>query len=68
MSNESMRAFFHDVESPLSGIRALSSMLASGDYGVLSDDAKKAVTSIQDAAERAIALVEKERGLTIENA
>jgi len=60
MTNEEMKAAIHDMRSPLSGIRAQASMLVEGDYGELSEDAKKAAKSILDAAERAIALLEKQ--------
>lgn len=64
MTHEELKIFVHDLRSPLSGIRMQASMLVSGDYGELSEDAKKASQLIQDAAEKALALIES--GLTDE--
>jgi len=46
----------HQLRGPLGTIRAASSMLASGDFGSLSEKAAKASSQIQDTATRLVSL------------
>ena len=59
MTNETARIFVHDMRNPLTGIRMQASMLEEGDYGKLSEEGKKAVQQIEEAAGRALAILEQ---------
>lgn len=48
----------HQLRSPIGGIRAATSMLAAGDYGVLPKQARDAARLIQDSATRLLSLAD----------
>lgn len=48
----------HQLRTPLGGIRFAADMLAQGDYGELSPEAKKAVKLMKQTAERLLSLAE----------
>lgn len=65
LSNQDLHALFHDLRSPIGGIRALTSLFIEGDYGQLSPDGLRAMQIMQKTAEEALAMIEQ-RSLTIE--
>ncbi len=65
MTNEELHRLFHDLRSPIGGIRALASLFVEGDFGQLTPEAAHAMQTIQKTAEDALAMIEQ-RALTIE--
>jgi len=65
MTNQDLHKLFHDLRSPLGGIRALASLFVEGDYGQMSPEAQHAMQTIQKTAEDALAMIEQQ-ALTIE--